>query len=77
MSWPTTLFSVRARNMSIISYRFGGSRKKKEGRCFKKVLNFSGFRVGILFASFFPMVQKKSSKFSVKLGLRLTSWLVF
>ena len=29
-----------------------------------------------MFASFSPMMQKKSLNFSVKLGLRLTSWLV-
>ena len=30
-----------------------------------------------MFASFSPMVQKKSLNFSVRLGLRLTSWLVY
>ena len=46
-------------------------------RCFRKVLKFNGFWVGILFASFFSMEQKKSLNFSVKLGLRLTSKFVF
>ena len=46
-------------------------------RCFRKVIKFCGFWVGILFASFSLMEQKQSLSFSVKLRLRLTTKFVF